>query len=281
MKKMFASFIVLALVGGAVFFAGWVQFWVPAGTYGVMVSKTGGVNSRAIEPARFRWQWERLLPTNAKLLSFNLAPTTRSVSASGALPSADIYSPMLEGKPDFSWKLDFSITARIAPDALPGLVKKEAVTDQATLTKFLDARVEQISGDAAKALIADVTRDPTSFRALMSDRTELAKRVQDIASKRGTDGIELVSVAVTGSKIPDFTLYDLAAKTYASYQERRTALMAETAKAEARDSVADYLEIERFSALGEVLTKYPILIDYLAVTRDGSLEAFKALKSRP
>jgi hypothetical protein len=281
MKKMFASFIVLALVGGAVFFAGWVQFWVPAGTYGVMVSKTGGVNSRAIEPARFRWQWERLLPTNAKLLAFSLAPTTHAVSASGALPSADIYSPMLEGKPDFSWKINFSITARIAPDALPGLVKKEAITDQATLAKFLETRVEQISGDAAKALVAEITRDPTSFRALMSDRTELAKRVQDIASKRGTDGIELVSVAVTGSKIPDFALYDLAAKTYASYQERRTALMAETAKTEARDSVADYLEIERFSALGEVLTKYPILIDYLAVTRDGSLEAFKALKSRP
>ena len=281
MKKTFASLIVLALVGTSIFFAGWVQFWVPAGKYGVMVSKTGGVNSRAIEPARFRWQWERLLPTNAKLLAFDLSPTTRVVSASGSLPSAEIYGPMLEGKPDFSWKLDFAITARIAPDALPGLVNKEAVSDQAALAKFTDALVERIAGDAVKALVADVARDPASFRGIANDRAELAKRVQEIAAKRGTAGIELLSVAVTGVKFPDFALYDLAAKTYASYEERRTALMDETAKTEARDAVADYLEIERFSALGEVLTKYPILIDYLAVTREGSLEAFKALKSRP
>ncbi|HNY16114.1 MAG TPA: SPFH domain-containing protein [Treponemataceae bacterium] len=281
MKKMFASLIVLALVGGAIFFAGWVQFWVPAGKYGVMVSKTGGVNTHPIEPAQFRWQWERLLPTNAKLLTFDLAPTSRVVSASGSLPSAEIYGPMLEGKPDFSWKLDFAITARIAPTALPGLVKSGTVSDQASLAKFADAQVEQIANDAAKALIADMARDPTSFRDIANDRAELAKRVQEIAAKRGTAGIELIAVSVTGAKLPDFALYDLASKTYASYQERRTTLMAETTKAEARNAVADYLEIERFSALGEVLTKYPILIDYLAVTREGSLEAFKALKSRP
>ena len=281
MKKMFASLIVLALVGGAIFFAGWVQFWVPAGKYGVMVSKTGGVNTHPIEPAQFRWQWERLLPTNAKLLTFDLAPTSRVVSASGSLPSAEIYGPMLEGKPDFSWKLDFAITARIAPTALPGLVKSGTVSDQASLAKFADAQVEQIANDAAKALIADMARDLTSFRDIANDRAELAKRVQEIAAKRGTAGIELIAVSVTGAKLPDFALYDLASKTYASYQERRTTLMAETTKAEARNAVADYLEIERFSALGEVLTKYPILIDYLAVTREGSLEAFKALKSRP
>ena len=71
----------------------------------------------------------------------------------------------------------------------------------------------------------------------------------------------------------------MAAHTYLEYQQRRSSLLTQTAAEEARDSVSEYLQIERFARWGEVLTKYPILIDFLAVSRDDAAQAFKAVKS--
>lgn len=281
MKKFWATLIILALAGTAIFFIGWVQFWVPAGNYGVLVSKTGGVNPQTIEPAKFRWQWERLLPTNSRIVIFDLAPVSRPVSVTGSLPSADIYRTMLEGSPDFSWKLDFTVTSRIDPQTLPLLVEKNAVHDQASLASLADTSLSRMAYEAGNSLVSEFSRDPSLFRASGTDRSALAKRVMELIATGNVKGIEVVAVDVSNARFPDFALYDLAAKTYADYQGRRATTMAETAKKQARDSIADYLEIERFSALGEVLTKYPILIDYLAVTKEGSLDAFKVIRSRP
>ena len=127
MKKMMVTLMILAIIAGAVFFAGWIQFSVPAGKYAVLVSKTGGVNPLPVIPAQFRWQWERLIPTNTKLIVFDLSPRTRFMTAKGTLPSGDIYSKMLEGSPDFSWKISLTVTARVSPQILPTLVKEQNI----------------------------------------------------------------------------------------------------------------------------------------------------------
>ena len=44
-------------------------------------------------------------------------------------------------------------------------------------------------------------------------------------------------------------------------------------------AASETLRLERLERLGELLTKYPILIDYFAVTREGSDGAIKTLKS--
>jgi hypothetical protein len=188
---------------------------------------------------------------------------------------------MLEGSPDFSWKLDFTVTSRIDPQTLPLLVEKNAVHDQASLASLADTSLSRMAYEAGNSLVSEFSRDPSLFRASGTDRSALAKRVMELIATGNVKGIEVVAVDVSNARFPDFALYDLAAKTYADYQGRRATTMAETAKKQARDSIADYLEIERFSALGEVLTKYPILIDYLAVTKEGSLDAFKVIRSRP
>lgn len=42
MKKFIMWLVLLLVLAGAVFFAGWIQFRVPAGQYGVYVTKTRG-----------------------------------------------------------------------------------------------------------------------------------------------------------------------------------------------------------------------------------------------
>ncbi len=70
--KFFIWLIVLLAISGTVFFFGWLQFSVPAGSYGVMLSKSGGYYNEVITPGEFSWRWERLVPTNSEILIFRI-----------------------------------------------------------------------------------------------------------------------------------------------------------------------------------------------------------------
>ena len=76
--KAFRKLIIITLIvlvcAAAVFFFGWTQFSVPAGKYGVMLSKSGGYYPQAVIPGNFTWRWERIVPTNAQILVFDLTP---------------------------------------------------------------------------------------------------------------------------------------------------------------------------------------------------------------
>jgi len=279
MKKNRLAVLLLLVFSATVFFIGWIQFSVPAGKYGVLVSKTGGVDPDPVLPARFRWQWERLIPTNTELFVFDLVPVTAGISAEGILPSGSLYSGMLEGNPDFSWKIALTVTGRVAPAALSGLVGRLNITDQASLDTWAKERLAAAADEAGRLVIAAAMANPAAVAGMNADPAKLAKTVLDKFSAENLRDIEVLSVRPESLRFPDFTLYSLAARTYGEYQTQRSSLLAKTAAAEANASVSEYLQIERFARWGEVLTKYPILIDFLAVARDDSAEAFKAVRS--
>ena len=279
MKKKLAALAILFLFAGAVFFIGWVQFSVPPGKYGVMVSKTGGVNTETISPSRFRWQWERLLPTNCKILVFDLAQTSRTVTVEGTLPSGELYGKMLEGNPSFAWKFTVTVTGRAKSAKLPELVRTSTISDQTSLATWTESRLQALADSATRSVVANAIQDSARYSDYVKDPSTLTKAIAEKVSGAANGDIDIVTVTPAIVTLPDFALYSVASKTYESYQERRRDLLAKTAEREADDSVAEYLQIERFSRLGEVLTKYPILIDYLAVSRNDPAESFKLLKS--
>lgn len=280
MKKLLSTFLVVILFGGAAFVIGWTQLYIPAGSYGVLVSKTGGINPSTIKPATFRWSWERLIPTNAKILAFDLSPVKTSAACTGTLPSGGLYSGMLEGNPDFSWDIRVDVTARVKSDLLPELVERLNVRDQTSLDQWTRDRVAALADGAGKAAIgeavASALASPASTPAssLESIGDDVARRISFVSSE-----LEVLSVSVTSSRTPDVAMYRLASDAYASYQKRRSELLSKTAVEESDNSVAEYLQIERFSKWGELLTKYPILIEYLAVTSSDREATFKALKA--
>ena len=278
MKIKLTVFILLACAV-TVFFIGWVQFTVPAGKYGVLVSKTGGVNSKTIIPGQFRWQWEKLVPTNVTITVFDLVPRTYSLTNEGILPSGDMYQHMLEGNPDFSWKIVISLTGRIDPQYLPVLVQFSGIKDQTSLDSWIEQRITSITENAGRAVIADVMKNPAQYPDFASDPARASELLKAKITALTNDQVEILDVTTRTVRIPDFTLYALASKTYADYQSQRQVLMNKTAAAEADASVAEYLQIERFSRWGELLTKYPILIDFLALSKDGTVPSFGAVKS--
>ena len=124
MKKFFVSVIIIAIFAGILLFIGWTQFSIPSGTTGVMISKTGGIHPSAIIPGEFTWRWERLLPTNTEIRVFSMYPKTVTSTLSGSLPSAEIYSPMLEGRPDFSYSFTVSLDLQLKQGSLPSFVRR-------------------------------------------------------------------------------------------------------------------------------------------------------------
>lgn len=271
------SILFLMAFAVAVFCAGWVQFSVPAAKYGVLVSKTGGVDPDPIIPGKFRWQWERLLPTNARVVPFNLSPVTVTVSATGTLPSGDLYSKMLEGDPDFAWSVNVTLSGRVKAGKLPILVRDMAITSQSGLDDWTKARLDSLGTDAINRLIAGLASESTGTSDPVSPAA-FADALRASLSRASVGEIEILECEPTVAKIPDMSLYALAGKTYADYQSARRDLFAKTAAREADSAVSEYLQIERFGRWGELLTKYPILIDFLAVAKDDAGQAFKAVR---
>ncbi len=277
MKKV-ATLIVLALFAGAVFFVGWTQLSVPPGKYGVFISKTGGIDTRVIESGRFSWRWERLIPTNGKIVAFEVAPQAATAIASGELPSASLYAKMLEGNPSFSWKLSIRIVGKVKPERLPAIEKDTSIKTQDALDAWILERVEAIARNAADTVVAGLMSDEGTLEKISAGSETVASLINAKIAENPDPNVEILECSVSDKTLPDFALYAIAGKTYGDYQKMRAELLAKTAAVEAEAAVSEYLEIERFGRWGELLTKYPILIDFLAVTKNDAGETFKAVR---
>jgi hypothetical protein len=283
MKKAAVSCVIILLFSSVVFFIGWVQLAVPAGMYAVQVSKTSGTDPKTIEPGRFRWEWARLIPTNAQLYTFELRRRQKGITIASELPAGSLYSQILEGKPDFRWKVDVSVSARLAADYLPTLVDKQGIHDQAALDTWVDETIDAYTDTGIKTAIATLVSASRSATPATSasggPQVDLSGGLEKAVLANHPQSLEILSVSLNIVQMPDFELYRIGADAYQSYQKQRSTLIAQAAAAEAADSVSEYLQIERFSRWGEVLQKYPILIDFLAVTGPDMESSFKALRS--
>ena len=263
-KKSILSLIILILCAGAVFFIGFLPFRVPAGKYGIMESKTGGIYTKVIRSGRFDWRWEPLLPTNAKIHVFESEPIKTVKTISGTLPSAALYANLLEGNPDFSYRFSINIQARIKPETLPAYFERGGSLSAEKLNTRLTDEAENAARDAARFILDKALENPAFvLEAAVSD-TEL---LRGIDAENRYPGIEIASLHIDDLQIPDTRLYNAAQSAYTVYQDALKEKLEKTAASQSAQAAADYLELERLSRLGRILSEYPLLIDYLSVSK--------------
>lgn len=263
-KKSIVSFVLFLLLGAAVFFIGWVEFFVPAGKCGVMISKTGGVYGKVIRSGTFDWRWERLLPTNTHIHIYSTDALKNTHTITGSLPSSDIYSNLLEGKPDFSYRFSVSVALNIKSEALPAYVKGHGAVSQDELNAYILGETEGIARSAVRFVLDKALNDPSFvIEASLSD-TELLKGID--AENRFPD-FTVSSLHINELRVPDTGLYNAAKSAYNVYQVKLKERLEKSASAQAAQAASDYLELERFSRLGRILSEYPLLIDFLSVSK--------------
>jgi hypothetical protein len=271
MKKAFGLFIVLVIIGGVAFFFGWAQFPVPPGSYGVLRSKTHGVDPAVIREGEFRWVWYKLIPANTTTLIFTPNRVSAAVAANGTLPLAATYTEKTGIVADFSYAIEADLSFAIKPDALPSLALTGGLADQAGLEDYEKGLAREMDFFARERLATWAAQEQLSGREdTYGDLRSSSARLEGEMADAFT-AVENISFVIHNARMPDFALYGMARSLYGEYLNRQRELLGDEIVNLAEQNVNARLRFEELEKYGELLTKYPALLQYLELIESGKL----------
>jgi len=254
MKKFLVTLLILVIIAGLGLFFGWAQQGVPPDAYGFIRSKTHGLDTRLVKPGEFRWVWYKLIPTNTTTAIFRLNPVNYEFSARDTLPSGGTYAAFAGIPGDFSWEIRASFSFSLRPEALAPLITGHNIGDQEGLSRY--------EREAAAGIETFILRHIDALEGLMQDgeTPELERAVQG-----QFPFIENFSLRVKSARLPDFELYRQAKELYEQYFALQRDMMSGELREKAKNRIDSYHRFEELEQYGALLTKYPILLDYLAL----------------
>jgi len=269
MKGKFIFFLVLLiLIGGTVFYFGWIQFRVEENTYGVIFTKTGGYDEKVVTPGVFIWRWEALIPTNFTLHKFEIKPRTSLVSRSGTLPSGDIYSGVLDNKTDFSYTLKVRIDYSLKPEKLTELVQDDGLTPENLEDWFnrTEQELTNLVSDSIQSRIADFDSSSEQF-FLTPFREDMLASISS-----GNDYIQVSEISVAELELPDIQLYRASRDYYLALLNTRLSAEKEMLEKERSWTVSEESKLAVLREYGELFTEYPGLIQFLSLSNKSDLQ---------
>lgn len=255
-KKFLFKLIILLILAAAVFFIGWVSFFVKSGTCSIMTSKTGGVLETPLEHGKFLWRAERLLPTNVNLMNFKLSDYHIKKTYSGSLPSANLYKIYINPNPDFSYDIQLTLNISVKPETFLKAVKENSVTNQEEFDSYLEQKC-QFAGQKV-----------TDFLLKKSGgKIQLTLTEEDINSIFTQDdffrkNVTIESIEITKCKIPDIEVYERAKESYKAYQAELDSQLKAKAQEQAGLLVEEDRTMSHLERFSELLKKYPELQEF-------------------
>ena len=255
MKRLLIVLLILIILGGIIFGFGYLPLRLGAGEVAVIFTKTGGWETEVLRPGTFTWRWQALVPTNLSLERFTLEPVGVDYRVSGNLPGSDLYAGSLEGV-----RFDYLVSGEVLllPDAesLPGLLDEGIdLRDEETLAA-IRARVRE----TAESEIQDVLDENTT-----PDRTELRRSLQNAISQAVPE-LRISSLVVEQMRLPDLELYALTRNEFFALIADSLAEAREASLAAASQLGNEAQRLQILQDYAEVLTSYPVLLDYFQLS---------------
>ena len=268
MKKFIGILLVIVILGlgAGGFFLGWVQWRIPPGSYGVVRSKFFGVEDQLVQEGQFRWLWYKLIPTNVEITVFTPSLVVRQIHASGMLPSGDVYGSFADLNLDFSYEISGVYSFMIKSSALLSLIKNQGINSQEALVGY-----EKTVADAIDAFIMQQFRNSSMGNLETIFASGTMESIDD-AILAAFEDIENFSSTLRIIQNPDLELYQSVREHYSSYVARQYAILEEELQGSIKQDLDFKFRLEELANYGELLTKYPILLEYLALEneRNGS-----------
>lgn len=261
MKKFLTTFFILLILAGLGFFFGWAQMGISPGAIGVIVSKSHGVDTSPVRPGEFRWVWYKLIPTNAKTVVLRLAPVSGEISAKNVLPSGRIYSGLVGINTDFSWEIDALFSFSLSPDAVIPLVAANIIGSQEDLARYEAGIAGQIEDLILRRL--NFSEEFVSEIEILLNEGASPALEHEIAER--FPQITDFSLEVASAKFPDFAMYRTAKGLYEDYIARQREYIAVDLREKARNQMEIYSRLGELELYGALLSKYPILLEYLTL----------------
>lgn len=204
MKKSNICFFIILIFAGFVFWKGWTSLRVKPDSFGVVFTKTNGVLDKPIIPGEFSWNWQFLLPTNAKLELFAIEPVSIQQKSTGQLPSGELYTKSLNSNYSFDYQINYDISITLSTEAVVELIKLNQVTNNDDLKKYLEAAAKTIAQYTTDLILKRIQENPC-FRP-ESLRTEDILR--SIQSYKEFPLVEVFSISISDVKLPDWDSYN-------------------------------------------------------------------------
>jgi len=260
MKKFLITLLFLVIIGGAVFFFGWAQFSVPPGQYGVINSKTHGFDNETVRSGEFRWLWYKLIPTNVHIAVFNLEQAKFPINFHSSLPSGDTYANFAGiTNADFSWDLRGEISFGIDPEMLASLAERYNLTDQEALDEYLKNTAKDIEVIILRALSSSDSESERIEKIMSGNPDALMEK----EIKERFPEIRDFSFVIHSAKYPDFILYRQIRLLYEEFLVKQREYVTAAFGRRAENHIETQLHFDELERYGELLTKYPVLLEYL------------------
>jgi len=261
MKKFFFTLFLLIVIGIVVFLFGWAQYTVPPGSYGVISSKTHGIDPEPVKSGEFRWIWYKLIPTNVEIAVFKLDPVKFDINFNSSLPSGDTYAAFAGLGVDFSWNLKANVSFSLNPDMLVSVVSAHNLKNQADMDLYLLDISKGIENYILRAF-SSVETDSTRLENVMAGKgdAELEREIAVLYPE-----IKDFSLTVESAHFPDFILYREIRLLYEDYLKKQRELASASFGKRAENQLASQFHFNELERYGELLTKFPILLEYLAL----------------
>lgn len=271
MKRFLILMVVFLVLGGVVFYFGWLQLRIPAGSYAVFFSRTGGWERETMRPGTFIWRWQQLVPGNASLYVFDVEPRRVNASVTGSLPSGPYYASLLDRPATFDYRIDVAVELVLDPELLPLIAEERNLRPDGVGELYDDAlaRVRVVAARVLHELFASVAIAETVHRtdAIEEVHGWLADRIP-AALADPESGVELVHVAVVRVELPDLDLYGYVRELSREVVDARAHALAAAAVEVAREQTQSDRQFELLERYGQLLERYPVLLDYFRASRE-------------
>ncbi|MDR2176646.1 MAG: hypothetical protein LBP20_01225 [Treponema sp.] len=259
MRKFFIVVFILLALGGTVFFLGWVQLEVPPGSYGVLRSKTHGIDGALIREGDFRWVWFKLIPTNTHIQIYQPVWMERRINHRGVLPSADVYADFAAVDVDFGYEFDAVLSFHLDEDSLISFIREWDIQNQ----EELEARTASLAADIEAFVLRRLEN--------LGDDGEELQRVLETGSSAALEEevlsnfpqIRDFSCRIPVIRFPDLRLYEQLRQLYADYLTRQRDYMLAATDGRAERQITSRFRLDELAGYGELLTRYPVLLEYL------------------
>ena len=210
MKKTFIAFFILLIFFGAVFCIGWVQFRVEPDACGIITTKLNGVYKEPIQPGKFYWNWEFLLPKNAQIKQFKVTPQNITVSTKGYLPSGQVYSAIYNSNDNFEYEFSLSMTLSVSAEQIAIMYEQGKISDNETLIQYLNTCGDTIAQACTNFYLKKLQEKPyVPVESYRRDEIVSAIKVYNEIPE-----VDIYQLALVSSKVPDYKLYDKMKKEY-------------------------------------------------------------------
>jgi hypothetical protein len=265
MKRIAVLLLLLIVAGGVVFYFGWIQIQIPPDGYGVIFTRTHGWEPEVVRPGTFVWRWQRLIPTNLTLYVFEPGIHRTPIRLEGSLPSGTTINTILEDPGDFDYDIRMTVQTRVMPQSLPELARDRELRPE-DLDAFYDDTDAWLSEILTQTVLSIVESDPERFR-MDTAYTTLSDAARE-ALAGNVDYLETVAVAIDRLDLPDMQLYLTARRLAESVLEARAESLRNAARELARSEADSDRELALLERYGEILDRYPVLLDYFRVGQE-------------